>query len=57
MNGDVQCVDVTLIRQKEYEGDKNFTLELLQTPELISERVNIGRATTQVVITDYSGEE
>ena len=56
VTGDRRCIDVALIKQREYEGDENFTLELMTQNSISYDRVELGRARTQVVITDYSGE-
>ena len=57
VTGDRRCINVTLEKQREYEGDKNFTLELMTQNSISYDRVELGRAMTQVIITDYNGEE
>ena len=57
VTGDRRCTYIRLEKQREYKGDKKFTLELMTQNSISYERVELGRARTQVIITDYNGEE
>ena len=51
-NGDMQCIAVTIIDDREMEGDETFTVTLATS----SSAVTLGNAVTTITITDNDGE-
>ena len=56
VTGNRRCIDIKVEKHREYEGDKNLTLDLVAQNSISYERVKLGRVRTQVIIVDYNGE-
>ena len=52
-NGDMQCIDVTIIDDSEMEGDETFTVALTTSSPVV---MTLGNAVTTITITDNDGE-
>ena len=51
-NGDMQCIDVTIMDDSEMEGDETFTVALTTSSPVVT----LGNAVTTITITDNDGE-
>ena len=41
VTGDRRCIDITLEKQREYEGDKKFTLDMMTQNSISYDRVEL----------------